>query len=74
MAEARIHLVQTQPPKPQLDPADIANQALSIAKQCSEALSALCDYHQMSCAHLSASLAELEIVSLRAIARKARRS
>ena len=67
-----IHLVRPSQPKPNLDSADIALQALAIAKECSEALSALCDYHQMACANLSASLAQLEIAALRAIAKKAR--
>jgi hypothetical protein len=70
-----IHLVRpSQPSKPNLDPRDIASQALSIAKECSEALSELQDYHDQMAAQIHAHLAQLEILALRAIAARGRRS
>ena len=67
----RIHLVRSpQPSKPNLDPKDIASEALAIAKEVSEQLSNLQDYHDMMANHIHAHLAQLEILALRAIARR----
>jgi hypothetical protein len=65
-----IHLVRPSQPKPNFDPKDIASQALAIAKECTEQLSNLQDYHEMMVREIAANLAQLEIVALRSMARR----
>ena len=66
-----IHLVKPKSsPKPNLDPKDIASQALAIAKECTEQLSNLQDHHEMMVREIAANLAQLEIVALRSMARR----
>jgi len=70
-----IHLVrppQDRTSKPNLDPKDIASEALAITKECSEQLSNLQDYHEMMVQQIAAELAQLEIIALRAIAQRGR--
>ena len=70
----RIHLVRPSQAPQSLDPADIASHALTIAKECTETLNALQDYSEMMIRQMSAELAQLEIIALRAMAEKARQS
>jgi hypothetical protein len=55
----RIHLVNSSQSKPKrTDSADITSRMLAIAKECSETLSALQDYHEMMVAQMSTQLAQ----------------
>jgi hypothetical protein len=66
-----IHLVrEDHPTTPNLEPPDIVQQALAIARECTETLDSLQAYESQMIAQLSAQIAQLEIVALRAIARK----
>jgi len=70
---ARTRAANTRPSLPDpLDPKDIASQTLAIAKECSEQLANLQDYHQMMVQQIAAELAQLEIIALRAIAQRGR--
>lgn len=72
-----IHLVRTPQahPKPQpLDPADIAGQVLGVVRECTEALNDFQEYQEHLIGQMGAQLNHLEVVALRAMTRKARRS
>jgi hypothetical protein len=73
-----IHLVrspQVQPSKPQqLDPADIAAEALDVVRECRVALSEFEEYQVSIFGELAARLNQLEVSAIRSIAQKARRS
>jgi hypothetical protein len=69
----QIHLVR--PPQPnQLDPADIAAAVLDTVRECSKALRDMEEYQQWLIGQMSGELKQLEVVALRAMTRKARRS
>ena len=73
----RIHLVsqpQAHPSKPQLDPADIAAEALTVVRECRVALGEFEEYQVSIFGELAARLNQLEVSAIRSIARKARRS
>jgi len=55
-----------------LDAKDITSQVLTIAKECTEQLANLQDYHQMMVQQIAAELTQLEIIALRAIAQRGR--
>ena len=70
-----IHLVSRVPSKRQsLDPADMAASVLETVRECSQALTDFCDYHDAVVADMSAQLKALELVALRAITPKVGRS
>jgi hypothetical protein len=70
-----IHLVSKLPQKPQaLDPAEIAAEVLRTVRECSQALSDFQDYQEHLTRQMSAHLSSLEMVALRAMAKKARKS
>ena len=70
-----IYLVPKLPQKPQpLNSADIAAEVLKTVRECQGALSDFQEYQEHLTRQLSAHLSSLEMVALRAIARKARQS
>jgi hypothetical protein len=72
-----IHLVRSPqaPPKPQpLDVADIAAAVLDTVRECSKALRDMEEYQEWLIGQMSGELKQLEVVALRAMTQKARRS
>lgn len=68
-----IHLVTPQaPPKPNLDPADIAASVLKTVRECSKALRDMEEYQQWLTGQMSGHLHDLELSALRAMARRER--
>lgn len=71
-----IHLVTPQVPrKPQpLDAADIAAEVLDTVRECTKSLRDFSEYHEWLISQMSGELKQLEVVALRTMTRKARRS
>jgi hypothetical protein len=72
-----IHLVRSPqaPPKSQpLDAADIAAAVLDTVRECSKALRDMEEYQEWLISQMSGELKQLEVVALRAMTRKARKS
>jgi hypothetical protein len=63
-----LHLVTPQaPPKPNLDPADIAAAVLETVRDCARALSDLEKYHEWLAGQMRANLNRLELAALRSM-------
>jgi hypothetical protein len=69
-----IHLVPKTPKPQPLDPADIAAAVLDTVRECSKALRDMEEYQEWLISQMSGELKQLEVVALRAMTKKARRS